>query len=114
MPRNKEEIYDEDIHPLIAQVIKTCKDNGIGLFFHANIPTEADSSLCCTTSIPSNANDLSKPGSDPAGDQIIERLRRFVYSDGRRSTSAPESSGPVVHIEQTNSDGSKVITAILP
>lgn len=103
----KEQIYDEQINPLMTQVIAICKENGIGLFLTACIPTEEDPHLMCSTCLPSNAADLSKPSTDLAGDAIIEQLRQMVYSQ-RESKSSP-----VVHVTTKNPDGSATMTAII-
>lgn len=47
---NKEEIYDEQIHPLMNQIIAICKKNGIAMVASFDIPTEAEPGLSCTTS----------------------------------------------------------------
>ena len=104
---NKEEIYDEQISPLMQQIIAICKENGIGLFLTACIPTDEDPHLMCSTCLPSNAANLSKPSTDEPGDEIIEQLRRTVYSQ-RQSKSLP-----VMHITTEHADGSKTLTAII-
>jgi hypothetical protein len=77
---NKQTVYDEQINPLVNQLIDICKDSGIGLFLTACIPTEEDPNLVCVTSVPSNAADLSKPCTDMPGDALIGHLRRTVFS----------------------------------
>lgn len=104
---NKEDIYDSQISPLMQQIIAICKENGIGLFLTACIPTDEDLHLMCSTCLPSNAADLSKPSTDEPGDEIIEQLRRTVYSQ-RQSKSSP-----VMHITTEHADGSKTLTAII-
>jgi hypothetical protein len=104
---NKEEVYDEQISPLMQEVIAICKENGIGLFFTACIPTDEDPHLMCSTCIPSNAADLDKLSTDEPGDAIIEQLRQTVYSQ-RQSTSTP-----VMHMTTINPDGSKTLTAFI-
>jgi len=104
---NKEKIYDEQVSHLMEQVIAICKENGIGLFLTACIPTEEDPHLMCSTCLPSNAADLSKASTDLPGDAIIEQLRQTVY------TQRQSKSSPVVNITTVNSDGSKTLTAII-
>lgn len=104
---NKEEIYDEQISPLMQQVISICKEHGIGLFLTACIPTVEDPHLMCSTCLPSNAADLSKPSTDEPGDEIIEQLRLTVYSQ-RESKSSP-----VMHFTAVHADGSKTLTAVI-
>jgi hypothetical protein len=52
---DKEKIYDEQIYPLMDQIIKICKENNIGMFasyFLKDKDGEHDD-LYCTTSLPS-------------------------------------------------------------
>ena len=55
---NKEKIYDEQISPLMSQVIDICKKNNIAMLMTFSIPTEDDPDLACTTAI---LDDESKP-----------------------------------------------------
>ena len=46
---NKEEIYDECISPLMAQILDICKESGINMFATFSIPTEESEDLACTS-----------------------------------------------------------------
>jgi len=58
---NKEEIYDDQISPLMEQIINICKKNNIAMLMSFSIPTEDDPDLACTTAIVSDECD--PPGS---------------------------------------------------
>jgi len=51
---DKEEIYDEKIAPLMKEVIKVCKEEGINFLAHFYLAeeTEEENHLHCTTYIP--------------------------------------------------------------
>lgn len=49
---NKEQIYDEQISPLIRQVAAICLEHNIACFINFAIPTKADATLQCTTMLP--------------------------------------------------------------
>jgi hypothetical protein len=48
---NKEEIYDNEISPLMTQIIKTCKANNIAMLMSFSIPTKEEPDLECTTAV---------------------------------------------------------------
>jgi len=50
---SKEEVYDADIEPLMAEIIKISKANEIAMFAHF----ELDGELDCTTAIPDGQRD---------------------------------------------------------
>lgn len=45
----KEEVYDAEIHPLMAQIIEICQRHKIAMVAQFAIPTPADPDLVCTT-----------------------------------------------------------------
>lgn len=51
MDKNKEQIYDEQINPLMAQIISLCKLHKIAMLCSFSIPTEYEPSLMCTTAL---------------------------------------------------------------
>lgn len=65
----KEAIYDEHISPLMAQIIKLCKEHKINMVadFSLGYDPEADQTLFCTTA-------LSKV--DPDDEKGVERMMR--------------------------------------
>jgi len=50
--KNKEQVYDSRINPLMAEIIKVCKKNGIAMIAHFALPTDGDPDLRCTTKLP--------------------------------------------------------------
>ena len=49
--KNKEQIYDEKISPLVAEIIKVCQENKIAMLASFSVPTENDPHLGCTTAL---------------------------------------------------------------
>lgn len=49
--KNKEEIYDAEIKPLMSQIIKICIKNEIPLITEFHIPTDESPGLCVSSSI---------------------------------------------------------------
>lgn len=49
--RNKEQVYDDDINPLMAQIIAICQEHNIAMLASFAIPTPNDPGLRCTTKI---------------------------------------------------------------
>lgn len=93
---NKEQIYDEKIHPLMAQIIEICKAHKIAMLATFDIPNDEDESLACTSSTP---NETGKPSKRIAD---CVRAARFGYSP----------TTPMMLTTQ-HADGSKTLTAIL-
>ncbi|WP_124083789.1 hypothetical protein [Burkholderia gladioli] len=46
---DKEQVYDEQISPLMAQILAIAKEHKIDFVASFSIPTEADSALRCTS-----------------------------------------------------------------
>lgn len=55
----KEKIYDEQINPLMAQIIKICQDNDIAMFanFRLGFDESIEEDLLCTTAIPKGSEE---------------------------------------------------------
>lgn len=49
---NKEQIYDEQIYPLMDKIISICKEHGIAMFASFSIPTDEQPDLECMTHLP--------------------------------------------------------------
>lgn len=90
---NKEEVYDEEIGPLMQNIIKICKDNGIAVVVNFAIPTDEDEDLQVLTNLP------DENGKVPESHAAAVRAIR------------PSSSAPMITV--THADGSKEITAII-
>lgn len=70
----KERIYDDQISPLMAQIIKVCRDNNINMAttFSLDFDEEAEETLFCTTVIPIDE-------SDEEGMSRIVACRKVMY-----------------------------------
>lgn len=69
MIKDNEKVYDEQIAPLMTQIIKICKENEIPVFAtfaYAPDPEDLEMNMHCTTSI-------------PFGVKEIEECRKVVY-----------------------------------
>ena len=49
---DKEKIYDDQINPLMAQIIAICHEHKIAMFSSFKIPKEGDPNLACTSCTP--------------------------------------------------------------
>lgn len=76
MAKTKEEIYDEKINPLMAQIVAICKLNKIALLANFQIPSEDDDTLQSTTA-------LLTPEYEPSKEQLVAL---GVVQDGSRET----------------------------
>lgn len=93
---NKEQIYDSQINPLMAQVIDICKANKIAMLATFDIPNDDDPDLACTTHLPDETGKLP--------DRIADCVR---VSKGGRTSATP------LMLTTQHADGSKTLTAIL-
>ena len=96
---NKEQIYDEQISPLMTQIIAICKEHDIQHVVSFAIPTESDPELMCTTAKIDKKN-------DDAPDVPTEALRA-AYNAIR-----PAARNPLM-LRTDHGDGSVTMTAIL-
>lgn len=64
--RNKEQVYDEDIFPLMDQIIEVCKRHHIAMLAQFEIPTPADAGLRCLTA-------LCEKDADPSRDLLAAK-----------------------------------------
>lgn len=87
--RTREEIYDDDISPLMTQIIQICKD--------ADIPMVCDFALdddrgdddppglhCTTLLCPADSNDKTKRIRDAAKPAVAEWVAFVTHPDGTR------------------------------
>lgn len=91
---NKEEVYDNEISPLMAQIIEICQESNIAMVASFAIPTEEDEGLRCTTHLSDETGEL------PEG--IKEAVR----------TLKPGRASPMM-ITAEREDGTKTITAVM-
>lgn len=89
----KEEIYDQQIHPLMDQIIGICKEHKIANLCSFSLSTDGDG-LSCTTAM--LADEFDPPANLLASLDMIRR----------------EMPAPLV-VTVTKKDGSKEIDAVL-
>lgn len=92
---NKEQVYDGQINPLMAQIIEICRTHNIAFVASFAIPTEDDETLACTSAL--LTAETGKP------QHMLDAFHTLRH--GRRSVSPL-----ILHTE--NADGSATITAI--
>jgi hypothetical protein len=91
----KEQIYDEKLDPLMAQIIEICKDNKIAMIADFSIPSEDDDSLHCTSVLLSEEY-------NPSGGM----LEAFLLL-------RPNGTHTPMMLTIQHADGSKTLTAAL-
>lgn len=91
----KEQVYDEKLAPLMAQIIDICRESKIAFVADFLIPNDEDDSLHCTSFI---VEDEAKP------DDVLLRAVEILKPRKRPS--------PLM-LTTTHADGSKTITAIM-
>ena len=91
--KNKEQIYDAEIYPLMGKIIEICQANKISMFATFDIPNDEDATLTCTTC---TSDESGKPS---------ERIRQF-------NRLAPQNRSPLM-LRKEHADGSQTMTAIL-
>ncbi len=93
---NKEEIYDDQISPLMTQIIAICREHGIAMLASYSIPNGEDDGLCCTTHL---------------ADENGEIYERFAKANGIIRQGHGARSPLMLTTE--HADGSKTLTAIV-
>lgn len=96
MTRNKEQVYDEQIAPLMTQIIAVCKEHKVPMLAEFFIPVEGIPDLKCTTSL---------LGGDYVAPQEMHDALGVLLAD----SSAPE---PMM-IKTVDADGGVTLTAVL-
>jgi len=48
---SKEDVYDEQINPLMARIIAICQEHHIAMVASFHVPNEEDDDLMCTTAL---------------------------------------------------------------
>lgn len=95
---NKEAIYDEQIDPLMAQIIAICREHKIPVVAVFHTPNEDDQDLFCATRSPDENGKF--PG-------YMAELSFVV-------TRAIKGGGNPLMMTVEHGDGSKTMTAIIP
>lgn len=90
----KEDIYDNEISPLMAQVIKICQKHGIAMLANFACPNDDDASVQALSLVP------DENGKHPANHKEALYCIR-------------PSSRPPMMLTTSHADGSKTMTAIL-
>jgi hypothetical protein len=91
---NKEQIYDEQISPLMTQIIAICKEHKIAFLASFSIPNDEDADLCCSSYMLDD--DFEPPES-------FLRAKRELRPGAR----------PVTMLRTVGGDGSVTMTAII-
>jgi len=89
----KENVYDEQISPLVHQIINICKEHNIALLLSAQLQDEDDETLYCTTIL---------PGNDDVSDEKFVQALNIIRPPSR-----------ALHITTIHADGSQTLTAII-
>jgi hypothetical protein len=91
---SKENIYDEQISPLMQQIIAISREHKIALFFSARLEDEDGDQLYCTTHL---------PGDDDVHHDKFNQCALIIRPP----------SQPTMQITTTHADGSKTLTAFI-
>jgi hypothetical protein len=94
---NKEQVYDGQINPLMAQIIEICKTHKIAFVASFSIPTDEDEELACSSAM------LGAEFEPPK--RFVEAWN--VLRDGRRSLGSP------LMLRTEHADGSTTLTAVI-
>jgi len=57
---DKEQLYDEKIHPLMEKVIAICKENDIQMLFNCYLKTNDEGDMTCDTYLESKEENCRK------------------------------------------------------
>lgn len=92
---NKEQIYDEQISPLMAQIIEICKEHKIAHLACFAIPNDDDPDLRCSTA--QLTADFEPP------DEFLQAWKHL----------RPGGRASMMMLRTENGDGSTTLTAIV-
>lgn len=100
---NKEQVYDSQISPLMAQIIKIAQEHGIAMMASFDIAHDGEgpngedcSSLTCSTLLPDGDNKHN---------EVFVRANALIRRGGHHSAS--------LMMTTENGDGSKTMTAFI-
>jgi hypothetical protein len=91
---NKEEVYDNEIHPLMAKILEICMTNKIAFIASFSIPTPEDPDLACSSAL---------LGKEFGPTESLRTAWRAIR---------PSAPGPLLVLRTENADGSATLTAI--
>jgi hypothetical protein len=86
--RTKEQVYDEEIYPLMAKIIEITKRHKIAMFLHFEIPTPDNPTLSCSTFLG------NQDGLDPSNMQAAFYVltQGKVYEPGVQQFTTPDGT----------------------
>jgi len=90
----KENVYDEQISPLVRQIIDICREHEIALLLSAQLEDEDERELFCTTIL---------AGTDEVSCEKFVQALNVIRQPSR----------PVMHMTTTHGDGSQTLAAII-
>ncbi|WP_321782385.1 hypothetical protein [Burkholderia pyrrocinia] len=93
---SKEHVYDDQISPLMAQILSICKDHKIAMLASFSIPSDEDPELACTSALV--GGDFKAPAS---------------YRSALREIRPDLVCLPSMEIRTDHNDGSVTIAAII-
>lgn len=70
---NKEQVYDEQIYPLMAQIIEICEKHGIAFIADFSIPTPDNPDLAAATLV------LDGDGNNAPGHLAAARILKMLF-----------------------------------
>lgn len=74
--KNKEQIYDETISPLMLQIIEICKKNGIAMVANFLVPNDVDGDVQALSHLPDG--DGNFPNNHQAAVRAIRAVTRSL------------------------------------
>jgi len=86
----KEDVYDEQIAPLMAQIIAICKEHRIPLVAQFNYAADDEGPSFCTTIIPASAVDRDDDGQSQRMARVAKPPPSFM---ALTVTSGPKKGG---------------------
>ena len=92
--RTKEQIYDDEISPLMARIIEICKSNKIAMVMSFYLPDEEQDTLHCTTGFVADEYEPS--------DSLIKAWEIL----------RPKEK-PILSVTVEHANGEKTVTAIM-
>ena len=95
---SKEDIYDEQIFPLMGKILEICQEHKIAMVASFATPSDGDEDLFCSSRLPDENGEF--PGH-------LSELSKIV------SKSIRGGGGPMLMMTTENADGTKTITAIV-
>lgn len=92
---NKEQIYDEKISPLMADIIDVCKQNKIAFVASFAIPNDEDNDLRCTSALfesreksTENVDDFRKALAILRGGRQSPMMMTVDHGDGSKTVTS--------------------------